>query len=145
MQSEAEQNGSVLSLEGDLTPLHVAMVASMEKLHEEVKEDRKLLAQLVGSLMKMQEDARTDREKMAQTLDALVAGLTLPEFPEVNVHVPAPEVTVNVPEAQVEITVPTPEVNVRVDAPTTRREVTFERDPLTQMIASAKVVESDGR
>lgn len=134
-----------LSLNGDgMTPLHLAMVASLEKLHEEVKADRKLMVQIVAGLQKLADDAKDDRAKLAETLTALVAGLTLPEFPEINVHVPAPEVTVNVPEAQVEVTVPTPEVNVRVDAPTTRREVTFERDPLTQMIASAKVVESDG-
>lgn len=131
-----------LSLNGDgMTPLHIAMVSSMEALHEQIKDDRKLMVQIVAGLQKLAEDAAADREKLAETLTSLVAGLSLPEFPEINVTVPAPEVTVNVPEAKVDVTVPTPQVNVRVDAPTARREVTFERDPLTGSISRAQVEE----
>ena len=147
MQSQHESDGQVnlLELLGNGDGLNVAMVSSMESLHEQIQEDRKLMVQIVAGLQRLADDAAADRKLVAETLTALTAAVRPPADPVVNVHVPAPEVTVNVPEANVEVTVPTPQVNVTVPATNTRREVVFERDPLTGSIAKADVREvTDG-
>jgi len=113
---------------------------------------------LVASVAEQQTLISQQFAEAAAERQALVAALgrmgsptiNLPEMraPDVTVNVPpaevnftAPEVNVHVPPA--EVTVHSPDVNVTVEAPPpVQKTVTFERDPLTQQVTKAEVVET---
>jgi hypothetical protein len=134
----------------DISPLSLELVSMIARAAEEKA--------LVASAAQAREEQQ--RAEIQEERQALVAALgrmgspviNLPEMKapdvtvnvpaaEVNFSVPAPEVTVNVPPA--EVTVHSPDVNVTVEAPPpVQKTVTFERDPLTQQVTKAEVVES---
>ncbi len=115
---------------------------------------------LVAAVMERMSD------RQAHTDQALIAALEAigARDPVVNFHAPpitveptpvtveAPHVTVEAPKVQVDgatvyvpaaqVTVAPPAVNVDVIVPERQKTITFERDPLTQQVTKADVVET---
>lgn len=139
-------------------PLSMSPVTAeiMALLLREEKE-RSLVASVAESQTLISQqfaEAQQERQALVAALGRMGSPtINLPPA-EVNVNVPPAEVNVNVPPAEVNVTVQPPTVNVpaaqitvqpadvNVSLPERSKTVTFERDPLTQQVTRADVVES---
>ena len=129
-----EQNEEVVAILASVTERLVALTFRQERNEE-------LMGRMVNVLAALNERSDSEREELRAALTAATARPD-PEPPIVNITVPEPVVTVNVPEARVQVTTPQPVVNVTI--PPAKREIKFERDPMSGQITNAEVVELDG-
>lgn len=135
-----------------MSPVTAEIMALL--LREE--KERSLVASIADQQELMVQRMQQDQEERMALVAALgrmgspTINIPAQAAPEVNVHVPPAEVNFTVPPAEVNVHVPpaeinfsAPDVNVTVEAPpSVQKTVTFERDPLTQQVTRADVVES---
>ena len=147
--ASAVQNGGNVTFQVEAPrEYEEALVATLKQLTQQmdavtlrVQRDEEIMERILTLVAGVND--REDRD-YTELRSALTAALEqpAPEPPVVNVTVPEPVVTVNVPEARVEVTTPQPVVNVTI--PPAKREIKFERDPMSGQITNAEVVELDG-
>lgn len=133
------------------------VVAEVMALLLREEKERSLVASVAESqtlISRQFEEAALERQALVAALGRMGSPtINLPPA-EVNVNLPPAEVSVNVPPAEVSVTVEAAQVHVpatqvtvqpaevNVTLPDRQKTVTFERDPLTQQVTRADVVES---
>jgi hypothetical protein len=143
----------VVAAAPSMSPVTAEIMALL--LREE--KERSLVASVAESqtlISRQFEEAALERQALVAALGRMGSPtINLPPA-EVNVNVPPAEVSVNVPPAEVSVTVEAAQVHVpatqvtvqpaevNVTLPDRQKTVTFERDPLTQQVTRADVVES---
>lgn len=119
------------------TEANDALIAALNSLSERQSATDERQAELVQIVKDLAGMVTADREYLTASLDALAAALREQPAPVVNVpafpEIPAP--VVNVQPADVHVT---------VAPPPTHRKLKIQRDPLTNMIASADIEEVNG-
>lgn len=117
-----------------------ALVAALTSLSDRLQASEERQAEIVDVVKQLAGMVNADREYLVASLDALSAALRDQPAPVVNVEVPAfPEIPAPV------VNVPEPVVHVTVAQPPTHKRLKIQRDPLTNLLASAEIEEmSDG-
>lgn len=114
-----------------------ALIAALNSLSERQSATDERQAELVQIVKDLAGMVTADREYLTASLDALAAALREQPAPVVNVpafpEIPAPVVTVQPAD-----------VHVTVAPPPTHRKLKIQRDPLTNLLASAEIEEVNG-